>query len=101
MSFAYSDTALSIALQLFIPRKDCKFWSFYVLVLCPGHRREPAMEAVGAEASTATILQLTGSCLKIGRKVLSPSKHISKDLDRISSVRYSLNGSVKNLQTYR
>ncbi len=55
------------------------------------------MEAVGAEATIATIVQLTGSCLEIGCKVLSPSKHISKDLDRISSVLYSLNGSGTNL----
>ena len=46
------------------------------------------MEVVGAEASIATIVQLTDNYLKISRKVLGPSRHSSKDLDRISSIMY-------------
>ena len=42
------------------------------------------MDAVGAEASINTIVLLTGSCLKIGRKFLGPLKHSTKDVDRIS-----------------
>ena len=58
------------------------------------------MEVVGAEASVATIVQLTEIYLKISRKVLGSSGHSSKDLDRISSIMCSLNGFVTNLQTH-
>ena len=58
------------------------------------------MVIVGAKAGIATVVQLTSRCLKISRKFFSPSKHSSKDLERLSSVLYSLNSFVTNLQTH-
>ena len=52
------------------------------------------MVIVGAKAGIATVVQLTGRCLKISRKFFSPSKHSSRELERISSVMYSLNSFV-------
>ena len=58
------------------------------------------MEAIGLATSIITVVQLTGSCLKIGSKFLGPSKHNSKHLARISSDLYNLNGSIVNLQMH-
>lgn len=54
------------------------------------------MALVGSEISIATIVYLLDSHLKIGRKVLSPSK----DLESISHILYSLHGFITYLQTY-
>lgn len=58
------------------------------------------MDGLTVAASIISVVQLTGACLRLGKKLLGPSKHSSASLDLISRSLYSFNGTIKNLQTH-
>lgn len=58
------------------------------------------MEVIGLTASIIAIVQLTGSCIKIGGRYLGPTKHTSKDLNELSSVLYQFHGTITTLELH-
>ena len=62
------------------------------------------MEALTITASIIAIVQLTGACLKISKKLtekrIGPSSYNSARLSAINTTLYGFNGTIKNLQTH-
>ena len=58
------------------------------------------MEALGLVASIIAIVQLSGACLKLGSKFLSPSAHRPERLQSLRTILYGFNGAIRNLQTF-
>lgn len=58
------------------------------------------MDGLSVAASIIAVVQLTGTCLKLGTKFLGPSQHSPASLGAISQSLYSFNGTIRNLQTH-
>ena len=62
------------------------------------------MEALAITASIIAIVQLTGVCLKISKKLsekrIGPSSYNSARLSAINTTLFEFNGTIKNLQTH-
>lgn len=58
------------------------------------------MDGLSVAASIIAVIQLTGTCLKLGKKLFGPSQHSSASLNAISQSLYSFNGTIRNLQTH-
>jgi len=58
------------------------------------------MDGLSVAASIMAVVQLTGACLKLGKKFLGPSQHSPAGLDLIAKSLYDFNGAIKNLQTH-
>jgi hypothetical protein len=58
------------------------------------------MDGLSLAASVIAVIALAGSCLKLSRKLLGPSKFGSSDLTAITGALYEFNGAMKTFQTY-
>ena len=58
------------------------------------------MDPISALGVVPTVVQLTGSCLKLCREHIGPSKHPRKHIRLIHDDLWVFNGSLKNLQTH-
>ena len=62
--------------------------------------RQIEMDGLSIAASIIAVVQLTGTCLKLGKNFLGPSQHSSASLNAISQSLYSFNAAIQNLQTH-
>lgn len=58
------------------------------------------MEVIGLSASLIAIIQLTGSCIKIGGRFFGPTKHTSEDLKDLRSSLYQFHGTITTLELH-
>jgi hypothetical protein len=58
------------------------------------------MDGLSVGASVIAVVQLTETCLRLGKKFLGPSHHSPTRLDTIAQSLYSFNRIIRNLQTH-
>lgn len=58
------------------------------------------MDGLSVAASIIAVVQLTTTCLKLGKKYFGPSVYGSASLQAISTTLYGFNGTIRNLQTH-